>query len=188
MSDTSPPPSLGALFLGFLVTGICGFGGVLPWARRTIVERRRWLTAAEFTDLLSLCQFLPGPNVINLSVALGARFHGVAGAAAAFAGLMAAPMTIVIALGFTYGRLAHIQSVAHAFDGLAAAAAALVLATALKIAAPLRHRPLAVGMAVLTFSCMALLRVSLPLVILTLAPLSVLLAWRFETATNRERQ
>jgi chromate transporter len=180
MPDSRPPPSLAALFLGFLFTGICGFGGVLPWARRTIVERRRWLTAGEFTDLLGLCQFLPGPNVINLSVALGARFHGVAGSAAAFAGLMAAPMTLVIALGFAYARLASVPPVAHAFQGLSAAAAALVLATALKIAAPLRRRPLGLAMAAVTLGCMTMLRVPLPLVVVSLAPVSVLLAWRLE--------
>ncbi|HEY5329324.1 MAG TPA: chromate transporter, partial [Acidobacteriaceae bacterium] len=68
MPEPQPPPTVSALFLGFLTTGVCGFGGVLPWARRSLVERRRWLTAAEFTEVLSLCQFLPGGNVVNLSV------------------------------------------------------------------------------------------------------------------------
>ena len=85
------PPTTAALFLGFLSIGIIGFGGVLPWARRMMVEQRRWLTPAEFTDLLGLCQFLPGPNIVNLAVALGSRFRGLPGAigyAASKAGTM----------------------------------------------------------------------------------------------------
>ena len=74
-------PTLGTLFLGFLGIGLAGFGGVLPLARRMIVEQRRWLTAEAFTEVLSLCQFLPGGNAINLSMAVGLEFRGVAGAA-----------------------------------------------------------------------------------------------------------
>ena len=70
-----PAPSLSDLFRGFLGIGLTGFGGVLPWARRMVVDQRRWLSASEFLDLLALCQFLPGPNVVNLSVALGSRFR-----------------------------------------------------------------------------------------------------------------
>ncbi|MEO8715193.1 MAG: chromate transporter [Acetobacteraceae bacterium] len=182
MPEPAPPPSLSALFVGFLATGICGFGGVLPWARRSIVERRRWLTATEFTELLSLCQFLPGPNVINLSVALGARFHGLAGSVAAFGGLMSAPIVIVILLGLAYGRVEQVPAVQHAFAGLAAAAAALLLATAWRIAAPLLARPAGAAVAILTFAAIAVLRLPLPLVVVTVAPLSILLVWATRTS------
>ncbi len=171
-----PPPGIRALFAGFFSVGVTGFGGVLPWARRMIVEQRRWLDAAEFTDLLALCQFLPGPNVINLSVALGARFRGVPGALAAFTGLMAAPMTIIIALGLIYERYAAVPVVRHMFAGLAAAASGLVLATALKIAAPLRKDAGAIGMAALTFAAVALLHAPLVPAMAVLAPAGILLA------------
>jgi chromate transporter len=176
-SPRPPIPSLSALFFGFLAIGVCAFGGVLPWARRSIVEQRRWLTAGEFTEMLSLCQFLPGPNTINLSVALGARFHGVAGSLAAFSGLLAAPIAIVILLGLAYARLDQIPAVQHAFAALAAAAAALLLATAWRIAAPLLVRPAGAAVALLTFLAIAVLRLPLPLVILTIAPVSIVLAW-----------
>jgi chromate transporter len=179
MSDAPAPPSLPGLFLGFLTVGLCGFGGTLPWARRMVVEQRRWMTPAEFTDMLGLCQFLPGGNILNLTVAVGARFHGVAGSAASFFGLMAAPMTIVLLLGVIYARYSGLPVVHAAFDGLAAAATALVLATALKIAAPLRARPLGVAIAVVTFAGIAVLRWPLPLVLVIIAPLSILAAWRF---------
>ncbi len=82
-----------------------GFGGVLPWARRMMVEQRRWLTPTDFNDLLALCQFLPGPNIVNMAVAIGDRYRGLAGSVACVAGLLAAPMAIVILLGGAYEPL-----------------------------------------------------------------------------------
>jgi chromate transporter len=179
MPDAPAPPSLAGLFFGFLTVGMCGFGGAGPWARRFLVEQCRWMTAAEFTDMMGLCQFLPGGNTINLTVAVGARFQGVAGSAAAFFGLMAAPMTIVLALGAVYARYSAVSAVHAAFDALAATATALVLATALKIAAPLRTRWLDIAIAVATFAGIALVRWPLPLVLVIVAPLSILFAARF---------
>jgi chromate transporter len=178
MRDAPARPGLGALFMGFFTIGVCGFGGVLPWARRMIVEQRRWMTPAEFSDLLGLCQFLPGGNVINVAVAVGARFAGAVGSVAAFTGLMAAPMAIVLGLGVLYARTSDLPVVRHGMAGLAAIASALVLATALKIAAPLRSRPVGIVVALATFVAVAVLRWPLPPVLLAAAPLSILLAWR----------
>jgi chromate transporter len=179
MSDATIRPSLAALFLGFFTVGVYGFGGVLPWARRMVVEQKRWLTAGEFTDMLGLCQFLPGGNIMNVTIALGARFHGIAGAVAAFLGLMTGPVAIVIGLGVIYDRYAELPMVRHGFAALAAAAAALVLANALKIAAPLRSRPLGLAIAAVTFVAIAVLRLPLPWALPTLAALSTVLLWRF---------
>jgi len=178
VASGTAPVRLRDLFGGFLEVGMLGFGGVLPLARRMIVERRRWLSPAEFTDLLALCQFLPGPNVVNLSVALGGRLRGPAGALAALAGLLGGPVLAVIALGAVYGRFAHVPEVARALDGLASTAAGLVLATALRIAAPLRHRPGGVAVALAALLGVALLRLPLPLVLVVVAPVGMLLARR----------
>jgi len=150
----------------------------MPWVRRMAVEQRRWLTAAEFSGMLGLCQFLPGGNVMNVTVALGARFHGAAGAATAFTGLMAAPVVSVIAMGVVYDRYGELPVVRHAFAGLAAAASALVLANALKIAAPLRSMPIGIGIALATFIAIAVLRLPLPPVLPAMAALFTLLMWR----------
>lgn len=173
-------PSRTELFLGFLSVGSYGFGGVLPWARRMVVESRAWMSAAEFNDLIALCQFLPGPNVINLSVALGYRYHGMAGALVCFTGLMFAPMAIIIGLGVLYGHIGQNPFVQHIFTGLAAGASAMVIATALKIAAPLGHRPFAIAIAVATFAAAGLLRLPLLAVVGIGAPLSILILWRAE--------
>ena len=174
-SAGAAPPTVGALFRGFLALGLMGFGGVLPLARSMLVERRRWLTAAEFADLLGLCQFLPGGNVINLSVAVGLRFRSVPGAAAALAGLLAAPSVVVVLLGVVHDRFADDPAVRHAFAGLAAAAAGLLVGLAAKLLWPLRRQPVPAGLALLCFLAIAVLRVPLLPALLVLAPLSVLL-------------
>src|SRR5258705_13923762 len=91
-----PPRTLTELFMGFLAIGARSFGGVLPWAYRTMVEERRWLTQADFAETIGLCQFLPGPNIGNASIVLGKRWFGVSGAVVAFLGLMALPFVCVM--------------------------------------------------------------------------------------------
>ena len=181
MSEALPAgiPAPGELFLRFTQVGLSGFGGVMPFARRMLVEDRRWLSAEEFTDILSLCQLLPGPNIVNLAVCVGARYHGVRGAAAAFAGLMAAPFFIVLALGALYTQYGHLPAVSAPFRGASAAAAGLVVAMGLKMAASRRLRSGMAWFAVLTFVGIALLRLPLVVFLAGAAPLSVAAAfWR----------
>ncbi len=89
------------LFITFTFIGLSGFGGVLPWARRTLVEQKQWLSSQEFNALLGVCQLVPGPNIVNLAVCVGERFGGVRGAFSAVGGLMLAPMTVVILLAYS---------------------------------------------------------------------------------------
>src|SRR5262245_33240309 len=72
-------PTLSDLFLAFVAVSLSGFGGTLPWAYRMVVEKRRWMTATEFSEVFSLCQFLPGANVVNFSVVFGSRTRGCRG-------------------------------------------------------------------------------------------------------------
>jgi chromate transporter len=180
--EHAPAPTTREIFMGFLGLGLTSFGGALPLARRTIVEQRRWLTAAEFTDLLGLCQFLPGGNVINLSVALGMRFRGLRGALAGILGLIAGPSLVVIALGVIYERTQNDPHIRHLFAGLAAAAAGLLIAMAVKILLPLRHDPRAATIAALGFVAIALLRFPLLPTMLVLTPLSIYIASRVAKA------
>jgi chromate transporter len=175
-----PVPGLLDLYIGFLLIGIQSVGGALPWARRMIVERRRWLTPEEFNDVLALCQFLPGPNIVNVSIAFGGRCHGVRGALAAVVGLMGIPMMIAIALGVIYAQVADSAAVNGALGGVAAAAAGVILATAAKIVAPLieRRRATPILFALAAFIGVGVMRWPLWIVIAVLAPLSVAASWR----------
>ena len=167
----------GALFWGFLKIGVSGFGGVLPFAHRMLVERTRWLTEQQFTEGLSLAQFLPGPNIVNLSVIIGRRFQGPIGAAAATLGLMLMPLVIVLLLAMLFAEFAHVDAVRGACAGVSAAASGLVLSIALKLARPMRRVPLQLGIGAITFIAIALLRVPLLWALGVLAPLSIGIAW-----------
>jgi chromate transporter len=183
MSDSTVTPAVAsistpALFLGFLKIGLSGFGGVLPFARRMIVEQRRWLSEAEFLDVLSLSQFLPGPNIVNVSVIIGRRFQGVAGAIAACGGLMLMPLVIVLALATVYAQYAQIDAVRGACSSVSAAASGLIVATALKLARPIKDSTWQVGVCVVAFVGSALLLVPLLWMLAALCPLSFGIAWR----------
>jgi chromate transporter len=178
-SPTAPSPTPAQLFLGFAQISVSAFGGALPWARRVLVEDRAWLQSDDFTDTLALCQFLPGPNVINLSIAVGSRFRGPLGALCAFLGLMGAPVILVIGLGALYGRYGQLDALRGVFAALGAAAAGLVITTAAKMAVPIVKRQPLAGLPVIIggFVMAGLLRWPLPLVLAILAPISIALAW-----------
>src|SRR5438045_8770365 len=76
---TPSPIARATLFAAFLKIGLLGFGGVMPWARRVLVEEHAWLNDREFAELLGMCQVLPGPNAVNLAVILGCRWPCAAG-------------------------------------------------------------------------------------------------------------
>ncbi len=177
--STDEAPSLVEIFLAFSGMAILGFGGVLPWARRALVEERGWLTADEFTEVLALGQFLPGGNIINVSIVIGQRFRGVPGSFAAVAGLLAGPIVIVILAGALYLNYGQQPIVHHALNGVTAAAAGLILSMAAKMAMPLFRRGAGVqlALAVLTFAAVGLLGFALPLVLGVLTPIAIGISW-----------
>lgn len=177
-----------SLFKVFSHMALQGFGGVLPFAYRHLVERSKWLTAAEFGQLLSIAQLLPGPTICNLSVMVGQRHAGVAGGFSALAGLLLGPFLIVIALGAAYQELANHPVFANAMRGMAAAASGLILATALKLAAGMlrgtaqrSRQAVQLALLVAAFIGLGVAKVGLLVVVGTLVPLGFLLfafVWR----------
>jgi chromate transporter len=175
----APHPSLAELFLAFVLVSISGFGGALPWARRTIVEQKRWMTTEEFNETFALSQFLPGPNVINFSVVFGSRIGGPTGAAVALAGLLGPPLVIVTVLAILYEHFGGLETLSRILAGITAAAVGLLIAVVTKMAAPLfvKRWNWAPVFAVVVFTGVAIMHWPLPYVFLGLAPLSVAFAW-----------
>jgi chromate transporter len=175
-------PTLSELFLAFSQISLSGFGGVLPWARRTIVEERRWMTAREFNAVLGLCQVLPGPNVVNFSVVFGSRTHGWRGAVVAFLGLLAPASAIALVLAVLYRQFGDLGLLQRLLAGLAAAASGLVIAVTLKMAQPLLQggRWPAPSIAVLALTLVGILGFPLGPVVLCLVPMSIAIAWIVE--------
>ena len=158
-----------------------GFGGVLAVAQRELVERERWMTPSQFLELLSLGQVLPGPNIVNMALILGDRFFGWRGALAALAGLLAAPLLIVLVLATLYREFGAQPQVAGALRGMGAVSAGLVIGTALKLVGGLRRSPLtgpgAAGVALLTLLAIGVWRWPMVGVVLGLGGASVAVAW-----------
>jgi chromate transporter len=178
MNDVTPPRSLAELFLGFLSIGARSFGGVMPWAYRVMVEERRWITAADFTETVGLCQFLPGPNIGNTSVVLGKRWFGWRGSIVGFLGLVAMPFAWVLGLAAFYTDYASIPLVRAIVIGVGAAGAGLFIGTALKLGRPLAARPAAWVIVMGCFLAVAVGRVSLLIVIPVAAAAAFVLSWR----------
>ena len=62
------------IFIRFFVLGLMSFGGPIAhigYFQREFVEKRQWITYQEFSDALSLCQFLPGPASSQLGMYIG---------------------------------------------------------------------------------------------------------------------
>ena len=172
----TPPRDLGELFLGFLSIGARSFGGVLPWAYQAMVEERRWLTHADFTETIGLCQVLPGPNLGNASIVLGKRWFGLRGAIVAFLGLFALPYVWVLGLALLYADFASNPIIHAAVTGVGAAGAGLFIATAVKLGRPLARRPAALAMIAACFLAVAIGRVSLLIVVPVAAAVGMLLS------------
>ena len=175
----STPPGLIALFVAFAKMSLAGFGGVLVWARRGIVDQHRWMTANEFNETFALCHFLPGPNVVNLSVVFGSRFRGIPGALAAFAGLLGPPVVIVTVLAALYARYGEIDALRRILAGISSAAVGLLISALFRMMMPLIERRDLIGLVILAavFVAIGLLRLPLPAVLLVAIPLSIAIAF-----------
>ncbi|MGA9009208.1 MAG: chromate transporter [Xanthobacteraceae bacterium] len=178
-ASTAPAPTITELFVAFAKISLSGFGGVLAWARRMMVEERKWLTSEQFNEAYALCSFLPGGNIINFSIIIGGRFRGPLGSVAAIAGLLGPPMVLILIIGAIYVHYGDLPVLRRALTGVAAAAAGLMLATVAKMVQPLFRNRAAVGLAIAlaTFLAIAVMQWPLPFVLLAIVPVSIAYAW-----------
>jgi chromate transporter len=185
---STPPiqPGLIELFVAFAKMSLAGFGGVLYWARRGIVDQHRWMTAEEFNETYALCHFLPGPNIVNLSVVFGSRFRGIAGGIAAFAGLIGPPMMIATILAALYARYGEIDALRRTLAGVSCAAIGLLMATVARMMMPLLRKRDLVGLVVLVavFVAIGVARLPLQAVLLVAIPLSIAITFAMQRRVN----
>ncbi len=114
------------MFWVFLKLGLTCFGGPtahIGFFHNAFVEQKKWLSAEEYAELVSLCQFLPGPTSSQVGMSIGLKCGGVSKALAAWLGFTLPSMLIMIAAG--YGILsfdeAGLSTTLHALKLLAAA-------------------------------------------------------------------
>src|SRR5215475_4105893 len=169
------PPSLTALFLAFARMSLAGFGGVLVFARHAIVDQHRWMTADEFNETFALCHFLPGPNIVNLSMVFGSRLRGIAGGVAAFAGLLAPPTLIMTVLAMLYAHFGELEVLRRSLAGISCAAVGLLVAVVFRMMSPLLKRRDVIGLVLMAavFVAIGVLRLPLQAVLLVAIPASI---------------
>jgi chromate transporter len=176
------PSSKTDLFLSFTWLALQGFGGVLAVVQREMVEKKRWLTQEEFIEEWAVAQIMPGPNVINLSLMIGARSFGLPGALAAMAGLLTLPLIIVLLMASLYTHFSDHPELAGALRAMAAVSAGLIAATGLKLASSLtRHAlplPINVTLCLLGVAAVAWLRMPLLYVLFGLGGIGCVLTYR----------
>jgi chromate transporter len=158
------------------------------FARRAIVEQHRWMSAEEFNETFALCHFLPGPNIVNLSVVFGSRFRGIAGGLAAFTGLIGPPVVIVTILAALYAHFGEVEALRRILAGVACAAVGLLMAVVLRMMMPLLKKRDYIGLALMAavFAAIGLLRLPLPAVLLVAIPISIAISFAIRRRAQRQ--
>jgi len=172
LADRVPLRALSVAFLKVSLYGIGGGAG-LVWAHRIAVDQRRWVNDAEFADIVSLCQFMPGPNIVGIAVCIGTRLRGTIGAIAATSGFLIIPWAIGFAIGMLYLEHVHHPVLRNILGGVAATASGLMIATGIRLLMPHRRRPAALLFAALAFGLMAFGKLPLLVVLFGLVPLGI---------------
>lgn len=183
------PTSKTDLFYSFSMLAMQGFGGVLAIVQRELVEKKQWLTQDEFLEDWAVAQILPGPNVVNLSLMIGDRYFGFAGALTALAGMLTFPLMIVLALAALFGGVADTGAAQGALRGMGAVAAGLIAATGIKLIGAMKQNVMGLavcwGFAVVSFIAIGLLRVPLIWVLLGVGAVACVYAYRQLSALRR---
>ena len=176
--NTAPnaPHSKTDLFVSFTLLALQGFGGVLAVVQRELVDKKQWLTTDEFVEDWAVAQILPGPNVVNLSLMMGGRHFGIAGALAALSGLLIAPTVLVLLLAAAVAGIADTPVTQGMLRGMGAVSAGLIAAAGIKLMGALKNNPMGlltcIGIGTLTFLAIGLLRLPLGWVVLSLGPIA----------------
>ena len=181
------PRSKTDLFLSFNWLALQGFGGVLAVVQRELVEKKRWMTREQFVEDWAVAQILPGPNVVNFCLTIGGRYFGLGGALASLAGLLMAPLAVVLLLAMAFGGVSDAPWAQGALRGMGAVAAGLIAATGIKLMSALKRNPmgLPVCAAVMlsTFVCVGVLR--WPLIWVLLGVGSAACGWAYLQLTRQ---
>jgi len=120
---------IGQIFLEFLIIGATSFGGVVPYLRGSLVNKRHWVDDKEFVEMLSISQSLPGLNATNMAILVGEKLHGALGSIVAILGICLPGAALMYVVGMFYRMHGDHVWVTAALKGVAAAAVGLILST-----------------------------------------------------------
>lgn len=163
-----------AIFGAFFRLGVTSFGGnTAAWIYRDIVERRGWIDNPAYLSGVAISRILPGSGGVSLTVQVGQRLRGAAGALAAVSGLLSGPFAIVLGLAAGWRRVEGVAALQAVLDGMGAAAVGLTFATGLKLMPRARQRVAPLAMAIATAVAVGVLGWPLVPVVLVLAPVGI---------------
>lgn len=123
------------LFLAFLQIGMFSFGGgyaALPLIQEQVMKNG-WLSATEFTDLITISQMTPGPIAVNSATFVGIRIGGIAGALAATLGCILPSCILVMGLAWLYLRYRKLSMLQSVLETLRPAVVAMIAAAGVSI-------------------------------------------------------
>ena len=124
------------LLLTFSYIGAFTFGGgyaMLPMFQRELVEKKRWLTGSEMTDLFSISQCLPGIIAVNTAVFVGHKQKGVLGGIVAALGVVLPSVIAITLIAAFLSNFADIPAVQKAFIGLRVCVSVLIINAVFKL-------------------------------------------------------
>jgi chromate transporter len=176
-AGTAPDVGLVRIFFAFLVLGGTSFGGgTAAWLHREMVVKRGWLDDSVFLEHMTLGQAIPGSNGIKLTVLIGDRLRGTAGACVALLGLLMVPFVLSVAIAAAYGGFGAHPVVQAMLDGAAAAVIGLTFAAGLQTMVQGAPGPAAWSIGAITVVCVGVLGWPMFPVILVVAPVSIAIA------------
>jgi chromate transporter len=182
--DTDPPvltaqaqvPTLWDLFVQFLLIGAVSFGGgIIAYERILLVQKRQWLSPDEFMAYLAISQTMPGLNSVNMAVLAGDHLRGPSGAFTASIGLILPGSLFVLVMGVLYSSSADHPLANLILIGIAAAACGLLAAITYRIGGDKWRHLKSLLIIIATFLLMSIAKLSLPLVLLIMAPIAIYL-------------
>lgn len=167
--------SLGTIFVKFLTIGSVSFGGgIVAYLQRMLVDQTGWLDDEQFLVTLEISQTMPGLNAVNMSVLVGDRLRGTAGAVVAAIAMIAPGALFIFGVGLAASAIHHATPIGHAaLKGVAAGAVGLLAAIFLRTGKKQFQEWIAIALMVFTFLLMSIVKLPLFLILLTVAPVAI---------------
>ena len=137
-SDAAPRYALWELVLYALKLGTTGFGGpvaLIGYMYRDLVERRHWISEADYKEGLALAQLMPGPLAAQLAMYLGYVDFRKKGATLVGIAFVLPSFLMVVALGWLYVRFGGLNWMQAVFYGVGASVIGIIAMSAYKLTA-----------------------------------------------------
>lgn len=124
------------LFLTFFKIGLFTFGGgyaMIPLIRAEVIEKKKWISDDEFTNIIAIAESTPGPIAINSATYIGTKTAGFFGALMATLGVVLPSFTIIYVISLFFDQFLGLEVVANAFKGIQVAVGFLILSAGVKM-------------------------------------------------------